>query len=288
MKQVIHTNSEAETSAPDFSLTPMRLLGSSLLLAVALFNLSCGLSYADDVSARRYGVFDHDDVVYKFLLLATPEVQGCLSVTTQQVQALKAVFTASADSIPGVKDLRQRVRATLNTTNPTEAEASRVRAENRTLVRGLFHDYESNELGRILTDSQKARLNELFRQMKGPRILLEGKDEASQIDLKEWQRVRMAQIITSYGPMLSLLENRYAELQINTVRRNRSAVSIDQELASIECVVHEIEKDRDHQLLATLDANQQAKWFSSIGTLLPIDWHAEKMIEVPFSAGEKE
>jgi len=244
--------------------------------------------YADEASARRYGVFYNDELVNKYSLLATPEVQGSISITTQQVQALKAVFAAPADSIPGVKELRERTRATLNTTNLTEAEASRVRAESRKLISGLFHDYESKELGRILTDSQKARLNELYGQMRGPRILLENKQESSKIDLKEWQRVRMAQIIASYDPVLSVPRNRYMELRINTVRRDRTAASVSQELASIECVMREIEKDEDDQLLATLDANQSAKWFSSIGTLLPIDWRAEKMSEVPFSAGERE
>jgi len=254
---------------------------------VAFFNLSCGLLYADDVSARRYGIFSDYEVINKYFLLSMPEVQGCLSVTTKQVQALKAAYTAPLNSIPGYTDLCNRVRATLNTTNLTEAEASRVRAESRKVGEGLVDDYESKELSRILTDSQKARLNELYRQMKGPRILSESKDEASKIDLKEWQQVRMAQIIAAYDPMLSLLRKRYLELQINTVRRDRSAENISQEIASVECVMREIEKDEDYQLLATLDENQCLNWYSSIGTLLPVNWGTEKISEVPFSADEK-
>jgi hypothetical protein len=253
---------------------------------MVVFNLSYGTGNADETSARRYGMFNDDELVNKYFLLATPEVQGCLSLTTQQIKALKAVFSEPLDSVPGVREQRERVRATLNTTNVTEAEASRVRAENRKTIHGLFHDYASKELERVLTDAQKARLDELYRQMRGPRILLESKQESSRIGLKEEQRARMAQIIASYDPMLSLLRNRYMELQMNTVRRDRTRASVSQELASIECVMREIEKDEDSQLLATLDANQQSKWFGSIGAPLPINWEAEKIFEVPFSAGE--
>lgn len=257
----------------------MRLI-SSVFLLVTCVTLALG----DEVTARRYGEIHDDPIFLLFSLLERREVQTDLGLSSNQLAAIKEAWFLPADRIPGVNDLITEYKAKRSNPQTIDTEKQKLKDWFESELKRLISSQKMEALRMVLSSNQFARLNELFIQMQGPRVLATDTGLTARLGLSAEQNERIRKIIAYYEPDLRVIRGRYGRQQINARREDESREDRAEELHCLFVVMKAIEKDRDSDLLTVLTTDQKAAWQSVTGRPLPIQWPEPSIAHYPFES----
>lgn len=244
----------------------------------------CIMSYAaePDVGCRRYVSFSKKHGEIEYFLLATKEVQRELQLSPDQAGALRATVTGSLSNAPFVQEVKSKYEKRLQDPLLSAPEKKKLKLKKNHEFTEALHRYNCERIGKILTDEQKTRMDQLLLQMNGPAEIVLNKELAAKLGITHDQQSRMKDICDGYDGNVKCYYQRLMQITIQDVR-HRPAVEIEKEKKSIACVIEEIEKDRDFQLYAVLNEDQKIIWNTLAGKPLCIKWNAPEMFEVPFA-----
>ncbi len=233
-----------------------------------------------EISKQSSAAGQADLADIRFYLLARPEVQEDLAVSTNQLARIKQTYRTPYKEIPELNEFITNQKEKRNAV-PEDHR----REHNLQSARGiakLFGNYAQAQLEDILASEQRQRLDQLVLQTRGPVLILVQTRLASALAITPEQmkelsaQVREADqeiipdlqkfgrgFISGYGPgETEELRERKMKKMIKRLRR--------------------LIRERDCKILDTLSGEQRKKWFELHGKALKIDWDPWDLIKTPF------
>ena len=134
----------------------------------------------------------------------------------------------------------------------------------------------------VLSADQKKRLDQLVIQMRGPIVMVEDPEIASELQLSEKQRAEQADTVKHYQKGLAWLQGRYGRKQIGGLRVGETLEDRKKELGAMFVVIRAIERERDADLLVGLTPEQLRLWRKIQGKPFPIAWPPTSVSDSPF------
>jgi hypothetical protein len=136
----------------------------------------------------------------------------------------------------------------------------------------LFHEQKLQE---ILTQRQRARLDELIIQMRGPILLALLDPLAVQVELDATERAAVAQLLRVGVAEIAPRVKGLAQVL------ERSGAESAEGIARAASLRRVLQK-RDAAILAALRPQQRALFEKLQGRPLPLSWDAAKLLGLPF------
>jgi hypothetical protein len=236
---------------------------------------------AGRASARRYvDLFElepraTDITMHKYALLEQLKVQRALYLFAGQMEKVMEAFKTPINRIPGLSTfmLAQQARSREETLDPEQARAiERETVQGMGRIISLFHEQKLQE---ILTQRQRARLDELIIQMRGPILLALLDPLAVQVELDATERAAVAQLLRVGVAEIAPRVKGLAQVL------ERSGAESAEGIARVASLRRALQK-RDAAILAALRPQQRALFEKLQGRPLPLSWDAAKLLGLPF------
>lgn len=235
-------------------------------------------------SARRY-IDDSEwfDVPYKddlteskYYLLDRREVQRELDLKALQTIALAKAFNAPYKNMPGYAELRMQDQAL------SKEEKLQQRSRREAELKAITTKWLESRLAEILTSRQKARLEGLVLQMKGPRAILVVPGVAESLNLTQDQRTNIQGTVDEYFKDLEPFLRRYGHTMLQMSRRSQTMDEFVKEQDALLVVITEILKARDEDIVCILTPAQRERWDNMQGRPVPVSWPPHAFFYTPF------
>lgn len=243
------------------------------LLPVALLLLLTGCAtISGPRSARHYvDTFEDDLIAHKFTLLGRKEVQKDLHIDENQLREIESTYRTPPLTMPGGQDI-------CAITN---------RDEKMKQFRIVTETYHQSRLDTILTPTQTKRLQELLIQMRGPAIISFDPTIRNELNFTSDQTRRMDRIMAYSSDDLRVCVSRYGRLFLCESRRSQTEPEQRREMNALVCVIEEIIKGRDEDILSVLTKDQRVQFDQMQGKPLAIRWSRHDLLYGPFQGKSK-
>jgi uncharacterized membrane-anchored protein YjiN (DUF445 family) len=191
------------------------------------------------------------------------------------MEKVMEAFKTPINRIPGLSTfmLAQQARSREETLDPEQARAiERETVQGMGRIISLFHEQKLQE---ILTQRQRARLDELIIQMRGPILLALLDPLAVQVELDATERAAVAQLVRVGVAEIAPRVKGLAQVL------ERSGAESAEGIARVASLRRALQK-RDAAILAALRPQQRALFEKLQGRPLPLSWDAAKLLGLPF------
>jgi hypothetical protein len=204
------------------------------ILSVTLALVSQG--FASEPSARLYVDFSGISQEQKaFAIIARPEVQKELHLTSEQLTKITAFKQVPMKEIPAITNMSARSEGV--------AESDRHKIVEEKLK--LYDQYLLTLLSNVLTAPQAQRLQEIIWQVDGLKSLQKDQLLVSELGLSDEQVGQVRDVFHFYEPILNPLYQRLGRQMIAGLSADESLKGRTEQVQSLSDAITIIEKERD-------------------------------------------
>jgi hypothetical protein len=197
-----------------------------------------------------------------------------------QTAALAKAFNTPFKNIPGWAEWR------LQGQTLSKEEKLQKRSQRETELKAITTKWLESRLAEILTARQRARLEGLVLQMKGPRAILVVPGVAESLNLTQDQRTNIQEIVAEYLKDLEPYLKRYGHTMLQRSRHSQTEDEFVREQDALLVVITEIFRARDEDVVCVLTSAQREQWDKLQGRPVPVSWPAHAFFYTPFMAEE--
>ena len=212
----------------------------------------------------------------KYDLLDRREVERELDLKGGQTIALAKAFHTPFTNMPGYAEWRMQDQAL------SKEEKLQKQSQREAELNAISTKWLESRLAEILTSRQKARLDGLLLQMKGPRAILVVPGLAESLNLTQDQKTNIQRTVDEYLKDLEPYLVRYGHTALQTTRHSQTMDELVKEQDALLVVITEILKDRDEWILGILTPAQRKQWDNLQGRPVPVSWPAHAFFYTPF------
>ena len=212
----------------------------------------------------------------KYYLLDRREVQRELDLKGLQTIALAKAFNTPYKNMPGYAEWRMQDQAL------SKEEKLQQRSRREAELKAITTKWLESRLAETLTPRQRARLDGLLLQMKGPRAILVVPGLAESLNLTNDQKTNIQRTVDEYLKDLHPFLERYGHTALQTTRPSQTMDELVKEQDALVVVITEILKARDEWILGILTPAQREQWDNLQGRPVPVSWPPHAFFYTPF------